>query len=273
MKKTLKVTVSDVEISSPDKIVFAGRTVTKLKLARYYAKVWERMAPYVCGRVLSLVVCPNGTGEECFYKKHPASGEHIVINDIKEMLALVQMNTLEIHTWGSKEKNLEQPDTMVFDLDPDEGLDLKSIRQGVRDLKNVLDGLGLTCFLKTSGNKGYHVVVPFKPTEGWEVFYGFARSVAELMQQKWPARYTTNVRKSARAGKIFVDYMRNGRGATSVVPYSVRKKTGAVAMPLAWSELNKIAPDGITMAAAIRRLAKPDPWASLANAARNQKIK
>ena len=150
---------------------------------------------------------------------------------------------------------------MVFDLDPDEGLDLQAVRQGVRDLKSVLDKLSLKSFLKTSGGKGYHVVVPFKPKSNWDKFHDFAESIALLMAEKWPDRYTANIRKASRRGKIFIDWARNGRGATSVAPYSLRARPGAkVSMPISWRELDKIAPDGVDMAQALERLKKADPW-------------
>jgi bifunctional non-homologous end joining protein LigD len=156
---------------------------------------------------------------------------------------------------------MEKPDIIVFDLDPDEGMELKSVRQGVRDLHAILTELSLNSYLKTSGGKGYHVVVPIRPVAAWEVVRDFAKSVVQVMEQKWPQRYTSNSRKNKRTGKIYVDWLRNGRGATSIAPYSLRARPGAaVSMPIAWEELGKITPDGINMAAALRRLSKADPW-------------
>ncbi|WP_331660913.1 non-homologous end-joining DNA ligase LigD, partial [Lachnoclostridium sp.] len=150
---------------------------------------------------------------------------------------------------------------MVFDLDPDEGMDLSQVRQGVLDVRSILNELSLNSYLKTSGGKGYHVVVPLKPVVTWNVFYDFAKRVAEVMEQKWPDRYTSNVRKAKRTDKIFIDWIRNGRGATSVAPYSIRARKGAsVSMPIAWEELDTIAPDGITMADALLRINGKDPW-------------
>jgi bifunctional non-homologous end joining protein LigD len=149
----------------------------------------------------------------------------------------------------------------VFDLDPDEGMDLGTVRRGVRDIKSVLAELSLTSFLKTSGGKGYHVVVPLKPAVSWDAFHGFARRVAEVMEQKWPDRYTSNVRKVNRTNRIFIDWIRNGRGATSVAPYSIRARKGArVSMPIPWSELDTAKPDGVTMADALLRNRGDDPW-------------
>ena len=171
------------------------------------------------------------------------------------------MNTLEFHVWGSRAARPERPDVMVFDLDPDEGLDLQAVRQGVRDLKRILDDLNLKSYLKTSGGKGYHVAVPFQPSMGWNAFRDFAKGIVGIMTEKWPDRYTGNVRKASRRGRIFVDWIRNTRGATSVAPWSVRRRPGLpVSMPIAWSELNKVAPAGIDMAEAVRRLKRKDPW-------------
>ena len=171
------------------------------------------------------------------------------------------MGTLEFHIWGSHVDELEKPDMMVFDLDPDEGMDLDEVRQGVKDVKSILTELSLKSYLKTSGGKGYHVVVPLKSTVSWDTFHDFARRVAEVMEQKWPDRYTSNVRKAKRTNKIFIDWIRNGRGATSIAPYSIRARKGAkVSMPIAWEELDTIAPDGISMMDAIARLSASDPW-------------
>lgn len=145
---------------------------------------------------------------------------------------------------------------------------LETVRQGVKDLKSVLDGLGLKAFLKTSGGKGYHIVVPFQPKTDWDTFHDFARRVAEVMEAKWPDRYTSNIRKSKRGGKIFIDWIRNGRGATSVAPYSLRARPGAkVSMPIAWNELDSVAPDGIDYKDALQRLEIPDPWKDFAKSA------
>ncbi len=194
------------------------------------------------------------------------TGEYFYIEDISGLLSEAQMGTLEFHIWGSRVDELEKPDMMVFDLDPDEGMDLVRVRQGVQDLKNILKELELDSFLKTSGGKGYHVVVPLKPSVGWERFHDFARGVAEVMEQKWPDRYTSNVRKAKRTGKIFIDWIRNARGATSIAPYSLRARKGAkVSMPISWDELDTVAPDGIDMKDAILRVDGNDPWKNFFN--------
>jgi bifunctional non-homologous end joining protein LigD len=272
------ILIGGIRITSPDKVIFDDPVVTKADVVRYYAKAAERMMPYVGHRILSIVRCPKGISKSCFYKKHPGpdnkgivvvpvptgDGEkedYFYIENEEGLLFEAQMGTLEFHTWGSRADNLERPDVMVFDLDPDEGMDLERVRQGVRDIKGLLDQLSLNSYLKTSGGKGYHVVVPFQPSVDWNAFHDFARHTAEVMEQKWPDRYTSNVRKEKRKNKIFIDWIRNGRGATSIAPYSIRARKGArISMPIAWSELDTVAPDGVDMADALRRIGGVDPW-------------
>jgi len=252
-----------MKISNPDKIVFPKQKITKQDVADYYAMVSNMMLPYIENRALSLVRCPSGVEKDCHYRKNPdtnSDSDVVLVSTKEELLRQVQMNTIEFHIYGSPINSPEKPDIMVFDLDPDEKLSLAKLRQGVRDLKSILDDLNLISFLKTSGGKGYHVVVPFSKTSSWEMFSAFASNVAQLMEAKWPTRYTTNIRKNAREGKIFVDWLRNSRGATSVAPYSLRAKEGStISTPISWTELNKISPDGVTMANFTKRLTN-DPW-------------
>ncbi len=272
------IVIQGVKISSPDKVIFEEPEITKLDVIRYYEEVSARMLPYVGHRILSIVRCPKGISEACFYKKHPGPGsrgvvtmpvlnsegeeeDYFYIEDASGLIFEAQMGTLEFHAWGSRAEQLEKPDMMVFDLDPDEGMALSDVRRGVLDLKSILTELSLRSYLKTSGGKGYHVVIPLKPAPSWEVFHDFAKGVAEVMEAKWPDRYTSNVRKVKRKGKIFIDWIRNARGATSVAPYSIRARKGArVSMPIAWEELDAVAPDGIDMGAALLRVKEEDPW-------------
>lgn len=277
--KSGSIIIEGVKISNPDKVLFDAPEITKEDVILYYAKVSELMLPYVSRRVLTAVRCPRGISQNCFYKKHPSSDskgivrlpittssgkteDYFYIENLTGLISEAQMGTLEFHIWGSRIHELEKPDMMVFDLDPDEGMELSRVRQGARDMRSVLAELSLSSYLKTSGGKGYHVVVPLKPVMTWEAFHDFAKRVAEVMELKWPDRYTSNIRKAKRAGKIFIDWIRNGRGATSVAPYSIRAKKGAtVSMPIAWDELDLIAPDGIRMADALRRIGGgSDPW-------------
>ena len=161
---------------------------------------------------------------------------------------------------------------MGFDLDPDEKLDLKNLSEGVKDLKEILDDLSLQSFLKTSGGKGYHIVIPIIPSTSWKKFQAFAKNIALYMEAKWPDKYVSNDRKSQRKNKIFIDWRRNIKSATSVAPYSLRiKKNGTVSMPISWHELDKITPDEITMLEAIKRVKRKDPWKNFWNL--NQELK
>ena len=270
--------VKGIKISNPKRVIFENPETTKKDVVRYYEKVAERMLPYVSNRILSIVRCPKGVSQSCFFKKHPGPGnkaivtmpimnskgeseEYFYIENASGLIYEAQMGTLEFHTWGSHVDDLEKPDMMVFDLDPDEGMELDTVRRGVKDVKGILEQLSLVSYLKTSGGKGYHVVVPFVPSVDWETFYDFARRIAQVMEQKWPDRYTSNVRKANRKNKIFIDWIRNGRGATSIAPYSIRARSGAkVSMPIAWKELDTVAPDGVTMEDALTRINGSDPW-------------
>ncbi|NLY45825.1 MAG: DNA ligase D [Tissierella sp.] len=276
--KTNSIIIEGVKITNPDKVIFDEPEITKVDVIRYYEKVSERMLPYVSHRILTSVRCPKGISAACFYKKHPAQDskgiitipvsnskeeikDYFYIDSVSGMISEAQMGTLEFHTWGSTVQTLENPDIMVFDLDPDEEMDLDRVRQGVKDIRTILTELSLNSYLKTSGGKGYHVVVPLKPTVNWDVFNDFAKGVAQVMEQKWPDKYTSNMRKENRKGRIFIDWVRNGRGATSVAPYSIRARKGAkVSMPITWDELETVAPDGIDMEEALSRIKGDDPW-------------
>jgi bifunctional non-homologous end joining protein LigD len=282
-KKAMKtneksVFIKGIKITNPDKVIFDDSEITKEDVVRYYEKVSQRMMPYVGHRILSIVRCPKGISQTCFYKKHPGpkskgivtmsvltgSGEaeeYFYIENAEGIISEAQMGTLEFHTWGSRADEIEKPDIMVFDLDPDEKMDLSRIRTGVKDLKSILDELSLRSYLKTSGGKGYHVLIPLKPSVSWDVFHDFSRNIAKVMEQKWPDRYTSNVRKAERRGKIFIDWIRNGKGATSIAPYSLRARKGAkVSMPILWAELDTVAPDGVDITDAIARISGIDPW-------------
>lgn len=270
--------IAGVKITHPDKVLFDDPPITKEDVIRYYEKVSGSMLPYVSHRILSIVRCPKGISQTCFYQKHPGQNskgivtipvsnsdgdteDYFYIEDLSGLISEVQMGTLEFHTCGSRVDELEKPDMMVFDLDPDEGMGLDRVRQGVRDLESILVELSLVSYLKTSGGKGYHVVVPFRPAASWDAFHDFAKRVAVVMEQKWPERYTINIRKAKRTNKVFIDWIRNGRGATSIAPYSIRARKGAkVSMPISWGELDSVAPDGVDMRGALLRIEKSDPW-------------
>lgn len=276
--KTNGLVIAGVKITHPDKVLFTEPKITKEDVIRYYERVSGRMLPYVSHRILSIVRCPKGITGTCFYKKHPGQDgkgmvtvpvinseggteDYFYIEDLSGLISQAQLGTIEFHTWGSRADALEKPDVMVFDLDPDVGMELTQVRRGALDLKGILEELSLISYLKTSGGKGYHVVVPLSGAASWDAFRDFAKRVAQVMEQKWPDRYTSNIRKTKRTGKIFIDWIRNGRGATSIAPYSLRARTGAkVSMPISWDELDTVTPSGVDMQDALRRIELADPW-------------
>ncbi len=288
--------VCGVLITHPEKVMFPDRGLTKLSLAKYYAEAAPRMLPFLKDRFLSLVCCPSGIEGERFFRKHlegsfrgvgfapeneeegaeigetEGGTENFFVKNESGILALVQYNAVEFHVRAGK-KSAKRPDTMVLDLDPDEGLPLSKTRRGARELKKILEGLGLVSFLKTSGGKGYHLVVPFANGGSAETFRSFARNVALLAEKTFPDLFTAEMSKKARGGKIFLDWQRNSPKATSAAPYSVRAREGApVSMPIFWEELSKIAPSAITIEKARKRLAMPDPWADFFSVKKNQRL-
>lgn len=279
-KKTSKADniIENIKITNPTKKIFSRPSITKMDIVWYYHKVAPRMLPYIENRIISTIRSPEGINGEKFFKKHlenknegikkinlknenDEKEDYYYIVDSAGIISEVQRNSFEFHIWGSKISTLEYPDMMVFDLDPDEKLSIQKLRQGVKDLKKILDELNLKSYLKTSGGKGYHVVVPIKQKINWDTFQDMAHNIALLMEKKWPDKYTSNIRKIKRKGKIFIDWIRNTRSSTSVAPYSIRLRPGSpVSMPIRWSELDKIKPNEITMDLALKRLKRKDPW-------------
>ncbi|WP_173931345.1 DNA ligase D [Chelativorans sp. Marseille-P2723] len=275
-----------VRLTHPDRLYWPDAGVTKQGLAEYYAEVWPRMGPFIVGRPLALVRCPDGISGQCFFQKHAWRGQSseivkgtdpkddepvIAIDGLPGLLGLVQGGTLEIHPWGSRLDDLERPDLINMDLDPGPGVAWEAVIDAAREVKERLARAGLASFVKTSGGKGLHVVAPLKPRANWEETKAFAKSIADAMAADSPRRFVATVTKAKRKGKILVDYLRNGRGATAVAPYSTRARPGAaVSMPLSWDELNPaIGPDYFTVANAPTRLAAvdADPWEDFFKAA------
>ncbi len=278
---SLKVTVAGVPLSHPDRVYWDDAGVTKQMLAEYYEQVWDWMAPHVVGRVLSLVRCPDGQTAQCFYQKHASAGvdqkrlhlvaepdgdKSISVDDLTGVVALVQAGVLEIHTRGSTIDHLEQADRLVFDLDPGPGIEWKDIIAAAREVRERLRALKLESFVKTTGGKGLHVVLPIRPTP-WDDAKDFCRRFAEAMTADKPDRYTATIKKAARGNRIFVDYLRNSREATAIAPYSTRARPGAtVSVPLSWEELgSQKAPNLFTVQNLPKRLARSrkDPWAQI----------
>lgn len=230
-----------IEITNPSKIIYPKEKVTKLDVANYYAGVAKFMLPFLDKRLISVIRCHQGIDGKCFFKKHPTTEtehikpfklkgdkeEYFYLYDEAGIVNQAQMGTVEFHFWASNVLNIDKPDIMTFDLDPDKNVSIDKLRDAVLNLKTILDSLNLKAFLKTSGGKGYHILVPFASNCGWEEFEKFAKNVALLAEQKWANIFTTNIRKENRDKKIFVDYLRNGKGATCVCPFSLRAREGA----------------------------------------------
>jgi bifunctional non-homologous end joining protein LigD len=272
---------AEVRFTHPERVLWPDQGVTKQELGDYYSAVAEWILPHVENRVLSLLRCPGGTAEKCFFAKHAWMGldkairlvdtgdekPMMAVSGIEGLLALVQANVLEIHVWGSRADDLERPDRLIFDLDPGEGISFGDIKQAALELRDRLAKFGLTSFLKTSGGKGLHVTVPLEPSLDWETAKAFSKAVAQQMAADQPRRYVATMAKNRRSGRIFIDYLRNGRGATAVAPYSTRARAGApVAMPVDWSELAGLAGAAhFTVRTAPQRLSAlaEDPWKDL----------
>jgi bifunctional non-homologous end joining protein LigD len=275
--------VAGVRITNPDRVLYPDQGITKRQLAEYYERIADWFLPYVVHRPLTLVRCPEGYTGECFFQKHltgslpdavrgvmvPVKGkqeEYVAVDDIAGVVALVQMGVLEIHPWPAREDQLERPDMLVFDLDPGEGVEWKAVIESAKELRARLESIGLASFLRTSGGKGLHVVVPLARRNSWDELKQFAKAVADTMTRDSPDRYIATMSKAKRRGKVFIDYLRNQRGATAIASYSTRARAGApVAAPLAWDELTaRIKPNKYDIRNLPKRLDKlvRDPWES-----------
>ncbi|MEP7029933.1 MAG: DNA ligase D, partial [Pseudolabrys sp.] len=279
-KKTA-VKVGAIALSHPDRVYWEDAGVTKRDLAEFYAEIWKWINPHLVGRPISLLRCPEGAAGQCFFQKHAAAGvntDHlhqvaekgtkiISVDNLDGLNSLVQAGVLEIHTRGTTIDDREHADRLVFDLDPGPGTGWKDVVTAARDVRERLSKLKLKTFLKTSGGKGLHVVLPIKPAP-WDDAKEFARAVAVAMERDDPKRYVASATKSKRTNRIFIDYLRNSREATAVAPYSTRARPGApVSTPIEWSELGTLKSAAqytvLNLPARLKRLRK-DPWASIA---------
>jgi bifunctional non-homologous end joining protein LigD len=276
---------SAVQLTNLEKVLYPEQGLTKAALVAYYAAAAERMVPLCAGRPLMLLRCPDGRGKQCFFQKHAGRGvpdvvqlvpveeggkteQYLAIDSFDGLIALPQLGALEVHMWGSRRDKLERPDLLVMDLDPDEALPWKAVCDAAFELRQRLADLSLESFVKTTGGKGLHVVAPIERRLEWDQFKEFAHGLALAMVRDDPKRYVATVSKAKRTGKIFVDYLRNARGATAIAPYSTRAREGAtVAAPITWDELSGGArPADFTVLTMPERLAArfPDPWEALA---------
>ena len=288
-----KLVVAGVTISNPDKVLWPaadGRpAITKGELVGYYEMAAERLLPHVADRPVSVIRAPEGIGGEKFFQRHamPGSNPRLKLIDVKErkpyigvidvggLVAIGQSGGLELHPWGCKPGDPETPDQITFDLDPDEGLDFNDVIAAAKTLRKELEGLGLNPFVKTTGGKGLHVVVPIlaaaRSRIEWDQCKAFAKEVSEIVRRRDPDHFTTTIAKKARGGKIFLDYLRNGRMATAVAPWSPRARPGAgVAFPLSWGQVKSgLDPKAYTLHDAAALLKKKDPWADFREGAVN----
>lgn len=247
---------SYVKISSRERVIFPDSGQTKGDLADYYASIAPLMLPFASNRPISLVRCPQGRAKKCFFQKHDSSAlgdavrqvpireknggseDYIYVEDADGLLACVQMGTIEFHGWASRADAVEKPDRMIFDLDPDEGLDFDIVKQAAADIRDHLTDIGLISFAMLSGGKGVHVVVPLTPGHDWDTHKDFASRFAQALSAAEPDRFTATMSKAKRKDRIFIDWLRNQRGSTAILPYSARARPGApVAVPIDWSEL------------------------------------
>ncbi len=282
--KPSKEVIMDKSISSPDKILYVKEKITKQMIKDYYEYVSPWILPHVSDRPLSLMRCPEGTSKTCFYQKHitgeipegfhvitleeeKGKGDYITIDSLNGLIELVQLNSFEIHAWNCRKDKVMNPDQIVMDLDPGDEVPWKTTIKAAFELKEVLEGLNLKSFVKLTGGKGIHLHVPLSPEYSWDEVKAFCHTLSLYLVEMNPRLYTANMSKAIRAKKIFIDYLRNGYGATAVIPYSLRaKEKSYVALPITWEELKKVKSSqeynlGKTLMKLKRR--KKDPWAGI----------
>ena len=276
-----------VRLTHPEKVLFPESGVTKAELAAYLDLAADRMGTHLFGRPVSLVRAPDGVGGQTFFQKHAMKGmpkeiklidiaesdgkpeEYITLPDAAAIVSAAQISALEFHLWGSKNKDLEHPDRLIFDLDPDEDLDFQIVKRAAFDIKALLESADLTSFAMITGGKGIHIVLNVKPKLEWDEFKQFSGDVAEQIAALDPKRFVANMSKAKRKGRIFIDYLRNGRGATAIAPYSPRARgTAPIAVPVSWDELKTIPAASVFKLKDMHaRLNEPDPWADYAKSA------
>lgn len=270
--------VAGIRLSHPTRLIYPDLGISKQQLAEYFAAIAAWIVPHVEGRPLTLLHCPEGL-TPCHYMKHAKAwgpsalrrvrirektklGEYLVADDISGVVALAQMGMVEIHTWNSTVSDIERPDRIVWDLDPGPNVGWAEVAAAARLLRDVLDALGLAAWVKTTGGRGVHVVVPLEPSRDWSECLAFSRAVANALERADPQRFTTTFRKAGRERRILIDYLRNNRTNTSIAAYSPRARAGApVSMPVGWNELRQ-QPSRWSLAAVLRRLRRRpnDPW-------------
>ncbi len=271
-----------IEISHAERVLFEAPKLTKGDIAAYYRAVAPLMLPYAGDRPVSLVRCPQGPQEKCFFQKHAGDGfpellrrvdikesdgeveEYMYIDRPEGLVAGVQFGVLEFHVWGSTIRDLDRPERLVFDLDPDPSVTFVDVKKAAVEMRGFLEEIGLKTFPMLTGGKGIHVIAPLKPSAGWTEAKTFARQLAETLGSHAPDRYVANMSKAKRKGRIFIDYLRNERGSTAIAPWSTRARDGApVAWPLTWDELKRVktaSAYNVPKALAALKRGRKDPW-------------
>ena len=271
--------IAGVRVTHPDRVLFAAQDVTKRELIAHYLSIADAMLPHIVDRPISLVRCPRGSGKDCFFQKHASDGfpeefkavkireksgsdQYLYIEDERGLVAAVQMGVLELHLWACHVDEIEKPDRLIFDLDPDEGLGFEHVRAAAKDLRGRLKDFGLESFPLVTGGKGIHVIAPLQRRHSWEEHRDFAEAMARVMAEDSPDRYIATMSKAKRRGKIFIDYLRNTRGATAIAPFYTRARPGAyVAMPVSWPQLSRMRDaHPVSVGKAKRFLGARDPW-------------
>lgn len=276
-----------VKLTSPDRVVYPDAGVTKADLVAYYASVAKAMLAFVADRPLSLVRAPGGIKGQQFFQKHDTGGfpagfkkvvipytdadddRYLYVDDAAGLIGGVQMNVLEWHVWGSRRDQVEKPERIIFDIDPDEGLSFDHVKQAARDMRDILGALGLPSFPMATGGKGIHVIAPIGRRAEWPEVKAFCRGFSKTLEKTEPGRFVAEASKAKRKGRMFVDYLRNERGQTAVAPFSTRARAGApVAVPISWDEMDKLdRANGFSLKDAIARAqnSKLDPWPGYAD--------
>jgi bifunctional non-homologous end joining protein LigD len=278
----VRANLAGVSLTNPGKLLYPDAGITKLDLVRFYVEIADWILPHLVNRPLTLVRCPDGVKGQTFYQrhagpetpqgvgrvllpKHDATREFLFVSDLKGLVSLVQIGTLEIHPWGSLTDEPDRPDRMIFDLDPDSAVPWPAVVQAALRIRERLRDGGLTSFVKTTGGKGLHIVCPLERRQTWDDVAHYSQQLAKALAADYPKSYTVNPSKQARPGRIYLDYRRNSEGATAVAAYSTRARPGApVATPLAWDELSspELRPDLYTVQNLATRLTSltADPW-------------
>lgn len=278
---TLNGTIDGVRLTHPQRVLFSKAGLTKLDLAQYFVAVSGRMLPYTGDRPISLVRCPDGEAGPRFFQKHYKKGMpaglkslplkesdgkkalYLMVDDAAGLVSVAQIAGLEIHPWGARADDLEHPERLIFDLDPDPSVGFDEVRAAARDVRGLLQAAGLESYALITGGKGIHVIAPLDASQDWETVKGFARGVAEKLAATEPERFVATMSKAKRRGRIFIDWLRNERGATAIAPYSPRAKPEAsVATPVSWTELGRVeAANAFTIPVVLQRIKrKTDPW-------------